>query len=84
VARAAHASPPRPRPAGGGIGNSDVWTATRTAGGSFVNVENAGTVNSDADDTPTAVTDDGCILYFVSKRAGGAGGSDIWNAKRGR
>jgi hypothetical protein len=67
----------------GGIGNSDVWTATRAGGDIFGTVENAGTINSEADDTPTAVTDDGCILYFVSKRAGGAGGSDIWSAKRG-
>jgi hypothetical protein len=39
-------------------------------------------VNSAMDDSPVAVTGDGCILYISSTRSGGLGGHDIWQARR--
>jgi hypothetical protein len=40
------------------------------------------TVNSEENDQPVALTDDGCVLYISSNRPGGLGGYDIWEAHR--
>jgi hypothetical protein len=39
-------------------------------------------VNSAMDDSPVAVSSDGCVLYISSARSGGVGGRDIWQARR--
>lgn len=39
-------------------------------------------VNSPQSDYPTHLSFDGCVLYIVSRRAGGIGGPDIWEARR--
>lgn len=39
-------------------------------------------VNSPQSDYPTHLSYDGCVLYIVSRRAGGIGGPDIWEARR--
>ncbi len=39
-------------------------------------------VNSAQSDYPTHLSHDGCVLYLVSRRAGGVGGPDIWEARR--
>jgi len=39
-------------------------------------------VNSTANDSPVALTNDGCVLYLSSARSGGIGGQDIWEARR--
>jgi hypothetical protein len=39
-------------------------------------------VNSTASDMPLAVSDDDCVLYLRTARSGGAGGTDIWVARR--
>ncbi|HLF78998.1 MAG TPA: hypothetical protein VJB57_16075 [Dehalococcoidia bacterium] len=66
----------------GGVGGIDIWIAQRTSvtapWGAAVNAGSP--VNSSADDfcpTPT----DGGYLYFVSARAGGCGGADIYRAR---
>jgi hypothetical protein len=59
-----------------------VTTRTATTGvfGPGVAVDN---VNSPDDDAPVYLTEDGCVLYLRSDRAGGLGGFDIWEARRG-
>ncbi len=66
----------------GGAGGIDIWIAQRSSvtapWGAAVNAGSP--VNSSADDfcpTPT----DGGYLYFVSTRAGGCGGADIYRAR---
>jgi hypothetical protein len=41
-------------------------------------------VNTVYEDTPRFVSVDECVLYLVSNRSGGFGGSDIWVARRPR
>ena len=68
----------------GGLGGIDIWYAQRTstsaAWGSPVNAGSP--VNSSADDFCPTPTDNG-YLYFVSTRAGGCGGADIYRARMG-
>lgn len=56
----------------------DLWQMTRTSKG-FTSPEPLTLVN-DADgwDSQPALSSDGKILYFVTNRAGGKGGLDIW------
>jgi hypothetical protein len=63
----------------GGLGGQDIWVARRASRDDpWGAPENLGApVNSDADDfCPTPVRGDG--LYYVSARAGGCGGADIY------
>jgi Tol biopolymer transport system component len=67
----------------GGVGSLDIWVAHRTARdapfGAPVNL--GAPVNSSADDfCPTPVP--GKRLFFVSARAGGCGGTDIYVTRR--
>lgn len=39
-------------------------------------------VNSAMQDYPVALSHDGCVLYLASTRAGGPGGTDLWQARR--
>ena len=39
-------------------------------------------VNSTANESPVALTADGCVLYISSDRPGGVGGYDLWEAHR--
>ena len=65
--------------------NYDVWVATRLDTlGAFANlrpVENVSLPN--ANDVPSWVSRDGCLLLLRSNRSGGAGGEDLWLARRG-
>ncbi len=66
----------------GGMGGLDIWVAHRaTEDGPWGAPQNLGTpVNSGADDfCPTPVRGNG--LFFVSARAGGCGGPDIYFAR---
>ncbi len=62
---------------------ADVLVSTRdtktAAFGTGVPVAN---VNSAANDIPVALSNDGCVLYLSSTRAGGVGGPDLWVASR--
>jgi Tol biopolymer transport system component len=70
----------------GGRGRFDIFVATRTqTTDEFAGVTWLGPiVNSVDDDLPAWVSNDGCVLYLVSDRAGGAGGRDIYRTTRGR
>lgn len=59
----------------------DLWSV-RVHGGGFTAAVNLGPgINSDADDLYPSMADDG-TLYFGSERAGGAGGWDLYRARR--
>jgi hypothetical protein len=61
----------------------DLWEMTRRVDG-FSNPEPINEVNDvDAWDSQPALSIDGKVLYFVSNRAGGMGGLDIWYSVRG-
>ena len=68
----------------GGLGNFDLWIATRTTTDDQWSdpVWLGETVNSMYTDTEPSMSSDGLALYFRSTRPGGAGGSDIWITKR--
>jgi hypothetical protein len=65
--------------------NFDVWVATRLDTlGAFSSLRPVENVNlSTANDVPSWVSRDGCLLVFRSNRPGGSGGEDLWLAKRG-
>jgi Tol biopolymer transport system component len=67
----------------GGLGNSDIWMATRsTTTDPFGAITNVAELNSiDLDSTPE-VSGDGLTIYFSSTRPGGLGNKDIWLATR--
>lgn len=64
----------------GGLGGIDVWVSTRESvdhpWGAPVNV--GAPVNSPANDFCPTISRDGHLFYFVSNRAGGCGGDDIF------
>jgi hypothetical protein len=68
----------------GGVGGLDIWYSQRgSTGAEWGPARNAGSpVNSSADDFCPTPTEDG-YLYFVSARAGGCGGADIYRARFG-
>jgi hypothetical protein len=67
----------------GGVGDLDVWTATRSStDDGFGEATNVPEVSSDAVDWPTWVSLDGCRLYLASRRPDG-GDYDLWVAERG-
>jgi ribosomal protein L24E len=64
----------------GGLGGIDIWVSTRESvddpWGAPVNV--GAPVNSSANDFCPTISRDGHLFYFVSNRAGGCGGDDIY------
>lgn len=52
------------------------------AGGSFGAPAKVTELDTSADEGPTWISDDGCVLYFHSDRTGGLGMHDIWSAAR--
>ncbi len=64
------------------ITNRDLWMTTRQSveddWGQTVHLDPP--LNTGWIDTDPSMWVDGCILYFVSARPGGAGGFDIWQA----
>ena len=67
----------------GGYANSDIYFTTYEDG-HWQPVRNAGTnVNGDRTwESQPSITPDGSMLYFVSNRKGGYGGTDIWRCRR--
>ena len=67
----------------GGLGGIDIWVSTRAstdeAWGSPVNV--GPPVNSSANDFCPTISRNGHLFYFVSNRAGGCGGDDIYTTR---
>jgi Tol biopolymer transport system component len=70
----------------GGLGGIDIWVATRSSEddpwGAPVNVGAA--VNSSANDFCPTLARDGRHFYFVSNRAGGCGGADMYGTRLNR
>jgi hypothetical protein len=67
----------------GGVGDSDIWTATRSSVGSpFGAPVPVPEVNSDTTEYDPIISPDGLELYLSSRRPGGLGGFDIWRASR--
>lgn len=67
----------------GGLGGIDIWVSTRSSEndpwGQPVNV--GAPVNSDANDFCPTIDRNGHRFYFVSNRAGGCGGDDVYTAR---
>lgn len=67
----------------GGLGGIDIWASTRASEndpwGSPVNV--GPPVNSSANDFCPTISRDGHLFYFVSNRADGCGGDDIYTTR---
>jgi hypothetical protein len=71
------------RAAPGTRGDFDLWVATRASTSEpFSNLEPVSEVNSSGPDLPCFVSADRCTLYVTSNRPGGAGGFDLYVAKR--
>ena len=68
----------------GGLGDNDLWVATRqTTAEPFSTVQHLGSnVNTALDDWGPSISADGLILVFNSNRPGGLGGHDLWVATR--
>ena len=68
----------------GGIGGEDLWVAHRssTAADFGAPVNLGPTINTSGAERSPALSADGRTLYFATMRPGGAGGFDIWAAKR--
>ena len=68
----------------GGQGGIDIWVAKRTTkDAGWGQPVNAGApVNSSANDFCPTIAPDGHTFFFVSNRAGGCGGDDIYTTRR--
>jgi hypothetical protein len=66
----------------GGLGGSDIWVTTRaTVSDPWGTPVNLGPpINTSADDLSQSFSADGLTLYFGSRRPGGYGNYDIWQA----
>lgn len=69
----------------GTLGSTDLWVATReTPSDAWSIPENLESVNSDAVEGRPAISFQGNELYFMSSRAGGSGGVDLYVTRRRR
>lgn len=67
----------------GGAGDLDIWQATRSRpDDTFGEPTNVAELNLDDFEFPEWISEDGCRLYFTSRRRDGAGGWDMWIASR--
>ncbi|MEW5990517.1 MAG: hypothetical protein AB1736_04110 [Chloroflexota bacterium] len=66
----------------GGAGGLDIWYSLRNADGAWGEPVNFAAVNSAADDFCPAAHRNGRTFLFVSARAGGCGGPDIYISRR--
>jgi|SRR5579859_7193748 len=66
-----------------GTGNYDVYVSTRARPTDAFGAPKAVTeLDTPSVEMPDWISPDGCRMYFRSDRAGGAGGRDIWRARR--
>jgi len=68
----------------GGYGSDDLWVTTRASvSGPWGPPVNLGaTVNTSTYDWMPSISADGLVLFFMSGRAGGLGGDDLWFTSR--
>lgn len=62
----------------GGMGGLDIWYSPRNANGAWGDPVNFAEVNSTADDICPTAHRNGKTFLFISSRAGGCGGADIY------
>jgi len=63
----------------GGFGGFDLWVTTRATKTDKWGIPvNLSGINGPSDDFDASISSDGLELYFVSNRAGGLGGDDLW------
>jgi len=68
-----------------GYGSCDLFRTRRMDDGTWSKPANLGAkINSQSWDSQPSLSADGKFLFFVSRRKGGHGGSDIYASKRGR
>ena len=67
----------------GGAGNEDIYTIALHADGTFGLPILAEGINTPSRESGPGIRRDGLELFFVSDRAGGFGGVDLWVATRG-
>lgn len=61
----------------------DIWVTTRaSAGGTYGTPVHAADLESAANDYPSWLSADTCVMYLIRDGAGGLGGFDIWVAKK--
>jgi outer membrane protein OmpA-like peptidoglycan-associated protein/tetratricopeptide (TPR) repeat protein len=66
-----------------GYGSCDLFIAKKMANGSWGVPENIGKpINTEYWDSQPSMSSDGQTIYFVSNRAGGKGGTDIWKCTK--
>jgi hypothetical protein len=64
-------------------GGYDIFYATRTsATAAFATPVHADELDTAADEVPRWMSADGCAIYFISNRTGGAGFGDVYVARR--
>ncbi|HEU0237362.1 MAG TPA: hypothetical protein VFR14_13060 [Candidatus Limnocylindrales bacterium] len=66
----------------GGLGGLDIWYAERTADGGWGEPTNFAAVNSSANELCPMAHRNGRTFLFVSARAGGCGGDDLYMTRR--
>jgi len=67
----------------GGLGQSDIWLATRDRpSDDFGEPDLFSTISSSADEGRAVESSDGRLVLFASARGGGQGGLDLWLATR--
>ncbi len=68
---------------GAATGGADIWKATRVSrAGAFGAAVRVPELDTTANESPTWISDDGCVIYLQSNRTGGAGDQDIWVATK--
>ena len=66
-----------------GFGSCDLFIAKKMANGGWGAPENIGKpINTEYWDSQPSMSSDGQTIYFVSNRAGGQGGTDIWKCTK--
>ena len=66
-----------------GYGSCDLFRTKRSSDGTWSKPQNLGAkINTESWDSQPSLSSDGKFLFFVSRRSGGFGGSDIWASKR--
>lgn len=65
----------------GGLGGLDIWYSLRNEDGAWGDPANFAQVNSSADDFCPSAHRNGKTFLFVSGRAGGCGGSDLYETR---
>jgi WD40-like Beta Propeller Repeat len=66
----------------GGLGAGDLYTSELHADGTWGAATSIPELNSSGNDARPSIRHDGLEIFFISTRAGGVGGEDLWVATR--